>query len=150
MVRFLAQVVLIFSVFIAAWRIGGKPERYVATTYLIMLLASTADAVLGGSESAADYAGLHVFRFTLDCAALASVVAIALRYDRWWTLWVGSVQLIAVMVHLLRAATVQMPALVYVIMERWPVWIAVLFTALGTYLHHRRRHMAASGTSAHS
>lgn len=148
MVRFLAQVVLICSVLIAAWRVGGKPERYVATTYFVMLVASTADALLGTTESAADYAGLHVFRFTLDCAALVAVVAISLRYDRWWTLWVGSVQLIAVTVHLLRAIAVPMPSLVYVIMERWPVWIAVLFTALGTYLHHRRRQAAVSGISA--
>ncbi|MDC8755949.1 hypothetical protein OIK40_14975 [Erythrobacter sp. sf7] len=144
MVRFLAQALLICVVFIAALRAGGKPERHVASIYFAMLLASTADALLGGGETAADYAGLHVFRFTLDCCALAGIVFVALRYERWWTLWVGSVQLIAVMAHVLRAIAVPMPALVYVIMERWPVWMAVLITAAGTFLHHRRQQAVVS------
>lgn len=146
MVRFLVQALLICVVFIAALRAGGKPERHVASIYFAMLVASTSYALLGGGESVADYAGLHVYRFTLDCCALAGIVYVALRYDRWWTLWVGSVQLIAVTAHLLRAIAVPMPALVYVIMERWPVWIAVLITGFGTFLHHRRHRAIASAT----
>lgn len=145
MVRFLAQALLISVVFIAAWRVGGKPERYVSTVYLFMLVGSTANAFSGGADTEADYAGLHVLHFALDAAAFVAILAIALRYDRWWTIWVGSVQLIAVMAHLLRAFEMPMPQLAYAIMERWPVWLAVIITGAATIAHHRRRQVIASG-----
>jgi hypothetical protein len=145
MVRFLAQVLLICIVFIAAWRNGGKPERYVASIYMAMLVASSANALLGDVGGDDDYQGLHTLRFALDLAALAAVALVALRYDRWWTLWVGSVQFIAVMAHLLRASGMQLPPLAYAVMERWPVWMAVIITGLGTYLYHRRSRVIANG-----
>ncbi|WP_338303296.1 hypothetical protein [Erythrobacter sp. Dej080120_24] len=138
MARFLVQSTLILVVFIAAWRIGGKPERLVASIYATMLLASTCYALLGGADADADYSDLHGFRFLLDLLALAGVVIVALSYDRWWTLWVGSVQFIAVMPHLLRMADVPLEPIVYAIMERWPVWIAVGITGFGTFLHSQR------------
>lgn len=144
MIRFLAQVLLILVVFIAAWRKGGKPERYVATIYFAMLLATSANALLGDGDTEADYQGLHVLHFLLDLSAMAAVAAIALRYDRWWTLWVGSAQFIAVMAHLLRASGLEVPPMAYAVMERWPIWIAVATTGLGTLLYHRRSRATAS------
>lgn len=146
MIRFLTQIVLLTVVFIAAWRSGGKPERYVATIYFSMLVASGSNAFLGGAADDADYENLHVFRFMLDLSALFGVVLVALRYDRWWTLWVGAVQFIAVMAHLLRALEMPISPLVYAVMERWPVWMALLLTGLGTYLHSRRAEANSSST----
>ncbi|MEQ5789316.1 hypothetical protein J3454_15600 [Erythrobacter sp. NFXS35] len=138
MIRFLVQALLLTAVFIAAWRAGGKPEKYVATIYFSMLVVGSAQALLFLPATQADYEELYYFRFMLDFAALGGVVFAALRYDRWWTLWVGSVQFIAVMAHLLRAMDMPIPPLAYAVMERWPVWIAIVLTALGTYLHNRR------------
>jgi hypothetical protein len=138
MLRFLAQSLLIVVVFVAAWRVGGKPERYVASIYLAMLFASTANALSSSALAAADYSQVKHLHFLLDGLALAGVIFIALRYDRWWTLWVGSVQLIAVMAHLLRMLDFPMPPIAYAVMERWPVWLAVIFTGLGTLFHKRR------------
>lgn len=138
MLRFLLQALLILVVFIAAWRAGDKPERYVASTYFAMLIVSTINALAIGRQSDTDYTDLHNLRFVLDCSALAGVVFVALRYDRWWTLWVGSVQFIAVTAHLLRALALPMPPIAYAVMERWPVWMAVMITAIGTYLHRKR------------
>jgi hypothetical protein len=146
MERFLAQVLLIIVVFIAAWRKGAEPERYVASLYMAMLLVSSANALLGGSGDGTDYQTLHNVHFALDLAALLGVVVIALRYDRWWTLWVGSAQFIAVMSHVLRASGLPVPPLAYAVMERWPVWMAVCLTGLGTYLYHRRTTLDVSGT----
>lgn len=140
MIRFLVQALLIIVIFIAAWRAGGKPERYVASIYFGMLVGSSAHAFVAGPAGEANYLNLHGFRFMLDCCALAGVVFVALRYDRWWTLWVGSVQFIAVMAHFLRILEWPIPPLAYAVMERWPVWIAVLLTGMGTGMHmHRSR-----------
>ncbi len=135
MLRFSAQALLIVVVFVAAWRAGGKPERYVASIYLGMLLASAANAFSGSAHAGADYSGVKNFHFLLDGLALVGVVAIALRYDRWWILWVGSVQFIAVMAHFLRVLAWPMPPIAYAVMERWPVWLAVILTGIGTLLH---------------
>lgn len=139
MIRFLVQAFLLTAVFIGAWRVGGKPEKYVATIYFAMLVMASAQALLFFPATQADYEDLYDFRFMLDLAALGGVLFAALRFDRWWTLWVGSAQFIAVMAHLLRALDMPIPALAYAVMERWPVWIAIILTALGTGLHHRRR-----------
>lgn len=121
MILYLVQVTLLVAVLIAALRMGGKPERYVAITYASMLVASTAFELFGRSASHT-YQDIHHVHFALDCLALCAVVAVALRFDRWWTLWVGSAQLLAVMAHLLRLLDMPMPPLVYAVMERWPVW----------------------------
>lgn len=125
-------------VFIAAWRTGGKPERYVATIYFVMLLAGCLHALLVPPSEPDHVDDVHQFRAWLDTAALVAVVLVAIGYDRWWTLWVGSVQFIAVMAHVLQAFQMPVPLAAYAVMERWPVWAAVLFTGIGTILHHRR------------
>jgi hypothetical protein len=138
MERFLVQALLILVVFIAAWRAGGIPERYVASTYLGMFVAGTIHALVKGPGGESGYAGVHAFRFTVDAIALVVVIFVALRYDRWWTLWVGAVQLIAVISHLLRIAEWPIAPIAYAVMERWPVWLAIIFTGLGTLIHSRR------------
>lgn len=138
MLRFLVQALLILVVFVAAWRRGGEPERYVASIYLAMLVASAANALFAGAEDAADYTDVKKFHFLLDSLAFLGVVFVALRYDRWWTLWVGSVQSLAVMAHLLRVLNWPIPPIAYAVMERWPVWLAVILTGVGTGLQIRR------------
>jgi hypothetical protein len=146
MTRYLIQVALLSVVFISAWRVGGKPERYVATIYATMLVVGSSYEFFFNPTDQASYEDLHPARFLLDAVALLAVTAIALQFDRWWTLWVGSAQLIAVVAHLLRALALPIPALAYAVMERWPVWIAISLTGLGTFLHHRREQTKAADT----
>ena len=146
MLRFCIQALLVGVVFVAAWRSGGKPERYVATIYFTMFVTASAHGLWELQAGQARIESIYQFRCLLDVGAFAAVVFLALKYDRWWTLWVGSVQLLAVMAHVLRAIELPMPLLVYTIMERWPVWMAVLLTGLGTVLHHRRSQAVAIDT----
>ena len=145
MVRFFLQALVVCVVFVAAWRTGGKPERYVATIYITMLLAATAHFFWAPPTQAAHVNGFHQFRAWIDLAALVGVVLVAIRYDRWWTLWVGSVQFLAVTAHVLRAFEMPVPMAAYAVMERWPVWIAISLAGLGTILHHRRTRIPATG-----
>lgn len=131
------QALVISVVFIAAWRAGGRPERYVASVYFAMLVIASVHATMVPPTSPMQIAELHRARAWLDTAALVAVVAVALRYDRWWTLWVGSVQFIAVMAHVLRAIEMPIPLIAYAVMERWPVWMAVLLTGFGTIRHRQ-------------
>lgn len=139
MIRFIAQVMLLLVVLAFAWWKGGKEERYVASVYLGLMLAGIAHWLATGEWSETAYGSLQLYRFFCDLIALAIIVAIAIRYDRWWTLWVGSIQFIAVVAHLLKAADLPVGPLIYAIMERWPSWIALLTTALGTWSYARRK-----------
>jgi hypothetical protein len=144
MIRFVVQVLCLILVFAAAWRVGGKPEKSVASVYLLMLLMDLLGAVLL-EDLGAGLRQSQNYRALLDFAALIAVATVALRYDRWWTLGVGSAQLIAVIAHVLKLTGLSIDPLVYGVMERWPTWIAIALTGLGTWLHHRRSTRAAQG-----
>lgn len=137
MIRFLVQVLFVILVFAAAWRVGGKPERHVASIYVSMLVMDLLGAILL-DDLGAGLRQSQNYRCLLDIAALVAVATVAVRYDRWWTLWVGSVQLIAVVAHVLKLTGLSIHPLVYGVMERWPTWIAIALTGLGTWLHSRR------------
>lgn len=136
MVRFAIQVALLLLVALYAFKKGGEPERHVALVLLGMLVANIVFAGLSGEWT--DYRGIPWFRVALDCIGFGFILAIALRADRWWPLWVSGVQLQAVLAHLLRALDASLPPLAYAIMERWPFWIAIALTGIGTFLHARR------------
>ena len=138
MTRFAIQVVLILMVLAAAWRFGARPEKAVATIYATMLFLDVGKVMLVGQWDDGSYGSLVTFRFLLDLAAFVGVASVALLYDRWWTLWVGSAQLLALCAHLLKTVQAPLNPLVYSTMERWPVWIAIVVTGLGTYLHWTR------------
>ena len=141
MVTFLAQVLLLICVAVFAWTRGGKPERHVASILFAMLVVNTGNAFLVGHWT--QYHEIPWFRVGLDVVGLVLILAVALRADRWWPLWVGSVQLLSVLAHLLWIVHAEIPPLVYAIMERWPFLIATVITGLGTYLHARRERIAS-------
>ncbi len=142
MVRFLIQVTLLLLVVHFAFSKGGKPERYVAFILFGMLLASTGYALFAGEWP--KYQVIPWYRVVIDAVGFALMLTVALRADRWWPLWVSAVQLLAVLAHLLRALDASLPPLAYAIMERWPFWVAIAITGIGTYLHHRRVRTASA------
>lgn len=140
MTRYSLQVILILSVFAFAWAKGGKPERYVSSIYLGVLTAGVMDWAITGEWSNQGYNSLQIRLFLTDLSALSMVVFVALKFDRWWTLWVGSAQFLTVTAHLLKAFHMPIRPEVYVVMERWPVWLAILLTAWGTcHFVHRAK-----------
>ena len=146
MTRYLLQVFLVLLVFCFALVKGGKPEKYVSTTYLFMLLAGVAFRFVTGGWSENLYGSLHAFRFAVDVGGLCAIWWVALRFDRWWTLWVGSLQLIAVLAHLLPALGISLHPQIYAIMERWPAWVALTIIGVGTAFFMRRQSPTAKNT----
>lgn len=133
---FVIQSTLLLLVTAFALHSGGDPEKRVASAYLGMLAFTTMVVMVQGSWE--DYSIVPPYRVAADLVVLAIVVHTALRSDRWWVLWVGSAQLLAVTAHGLRIAGVSLPPLAYAVMERWPVWLAIVLTGWGTWLHARR------------
>jgi hypothetical protein len=136
MVKFLFQIALLLFVTLFASKKGGKPERHVTTVLLGMFVASTIHGFVVGSWT--DYSEIPWSRISLDFFGFILLLGIALKADRWWPLWVASVQLLSVLAHVLRVIDAALPPLVYAVLEQWPFWIAIMITGLGTYLHARK------------
>ena len=135
--RFWIQVTLLLLVAFYAFKRGGLPERHVILILLGMLVASIANGAVSGGWTS--YSSIPWFRIAIDGIGLALMLGVALHADRWWPLWVSSVQLLSVLAHLLRIVDADIPPLAYAIMDQWPFWIAIAITGLGTYLHDRRQ-----------
>ena len=86
------------------------------------------------------YDRVNVGHLVLDIAALFAFVLIAIRANRWWTVWLASAQVVAVVSHFLRGITSAMHPWVYAAMTRGPSWleIALLFGGTALYQHRRR------------
>lgn len=142
MTRYILQIVLLLLVTLYAYRKGGAPERHVACVLVSMHAAGIGYFLI--ADQWVDYSGHALFRVAVDVVALIALTIIALRANRWWPLWVSSVQLLAVMAHVLKAVEPDMPLLIWNVMERWPFWAAIVLTGIGTHLYARRNSAAAS------
>ena len=137
MVRFAIQALLIVAIFGYAMRSGGAPEKLVSSIYLVLLLIVT------GSFFVPDVWPLELsqnglyLRGSLDLLALIAIVIVGLRFDRWWVLWVASLQLICVWVYILEFAEIAIHPVIFTIMERWPTWLAIFITGIATWRHSR-------------
>lgn len=137
MVRYSIQVALLLLVAYLAWRRGGKPEKQVASILGGMHAINLANALFGGGWT--DYSELPGFRIALDALGLLLITYVAVTADRWWPLWVASLQLVTVLAHVLRLIDAQLPQLIYIVMERWPFWAMIVVTGLGTLQYLRRK-----------
>ena len=133
---FWTQLVLMILVAAYCWLRGGQPERAAATVLPAMLLLDMIYHAIWGEVTA--YDRINLGHLVIDMAALLVWLAIALRANRWWTLWLVSAQTIAVLSHFLRGAVEAMHPWVYAAMNRGPSWLEIALLFLGTALHHRR------------
>lgn len=134
---FLIQIVLLSLLAIFAWQRGGTPERHVALILIGMFVANVSHWAFAGHWT--PYESVPWFRIGIDGIGFVLILGVALHADRWWPLWVSSVQLLSVLAHLLRIVDADIPALAYAIMDQWPFWIAIVITGAGIYSHHRRQ-----------
>lgn len=141
MLRYTLQIVLLILVTAYAVRRGGKPERNAAFILVGLPLADLLYHTLSGEQGS--YHAVDLVHAAIDLAALAAIVWLAIRADRFWTLWLGALQLIAVLAHLIRLLEVGMHPVAYAIFIRGPFWGQMILVALGTWLHARRKRQAA-------
>lgn len=82
-----------------AFLIGGAPERLTAATFLV---GAAATFVVPFQPRSSFYT-LHGAILAIDLMMLVVLVAIALRADRYWPLYVSSLHLITIAVHGVKA-----------------------------------------------
>lgn len=85
------------------------------------------------------FSGIEIGVFTVDLAALAGFVAIALRSDRFWPLWVAGLQLTTLVAHGLKAIEIDLLPQAYAAAARFWVYPIFLIIVIGTWRSHQRR-----------
>ncbi|MFC0589694.1 hypothetical protein ACFFF7_09740 [Novosphingobium aquiterrae] len=136
MTRYLLEVALLVLAAVFAWRRGAAPERATAAALILMFVLDPLYhwLIAGGGH----YGQVDLGHLTIDMITLTTTGWIALKADRWWTLWVSSAQVIAVLGHFLRLISFQIDPLVYSVMIRVPSYLQIALLLMGTWLHARR------------
>jgi hypothetical protein len=113
---------------------GGLPER-------IGIAVVAANAVLSFvlvSGPSIRFRGIEFGVFTVDVLAFFFFVLLALRANRFWTIWVSALLGLGVVGHLARWAGPDVIPWAYaLILELWSYPILVII-AMGTFNHQRR------------
>ena len=128
--------------------------------YYLMLIAVAAYAFLHGSADARLAAAICVIAtvatalvlspvahrysrveygvFIVDLLALLGFVAIALRTDRFWPLWVAGLQLTTLLAHLMKIVAADLLPHAYGAAGRFWVYPIFLIIVVGTWRHQQR------------
>ena len=125
---------LLAAVCLYAWLKGGTDERIVAAT----CLAGTVATLLAISPLHQRYSGVEEGLMLVDLAVLAGFVAVALRSDRFWPLWVAGLQLTTSIGHLLKGIDQELLPRAYGAALQFWSYPILLILVVGTYRRHRR------------
>ena len=116
-----------------AIRVGRGPERWMAWTLFGMSMSSKFyTLVLGNRPSRME---VDPVLFVIEAAVTTVMVAVALRANRNYTLWMAGFQIIALMAHFAKGAADQISPLAYVIMVVAPSYLQIITLGLGIWLH---------------
>lgn len=74
----------------------------------------------------------------IEVIVVATMVAVALRANRMYTLWMAGFQIIALLAHFARELADQISPIAYVIMYVGPSYLQIMTLGSGIWLHHKR------------
>ena len=131
-----AQSTAILLLLAASLPWGAGPERSGAGVLAYMLLVNVLLQWIfgpGRHYSTVDFGTLFI-----DATAAAMFVAIALRANRVYTLWLAGLQIISLASHPVREIDRHMLPLAYSVMNIAPSYLELIIIAAGLVLHVRR------------
>ena len=124
---------LLFTCGYALWR-GRKYEQLSALLFIGASIAS----ILSHAPAQERYIGIETSDLVIDLVVLAALVAIALKSDRFWPLWVAGLQLTVSVSHLMKAIQPNLMPFAYAAAERFWSYPILLILFLGAWRQHRR------------
>ena len=128
---------LLVLCWIYALRRGGAPERIGATVLVVGSLLTLVAAV----SSTTEYGSIEIGVFLVDVATLVAFLALALRAERYWTLWIAALQLIGTAGHAVKLVDPNVIPRAYAFVTVFWSYPMLLLIALGTYRHQQRLKM---------
>ena len=125
---------LLLAIAVYAFVRGGRDEQWTAVICLLGALVTH----LVISPLHQRFQGVETAVLIVDLAVLAGFVAIALRSDRFWPLWMAGVQLTTVMGHAMKQVDAELLPRAYAAsLGFWAYWTLAIL-AVGVWRHHRR------------
>jgi hypothetical protein len=113
---------------------GGPPERIGAGIFAISALLSTAAV----SAHPIRYISIEVGVLAVDLAMLAALLALALRAERFWPLWVSALHIIGTAGHAVKAFDPEVLRLGYAFAMAFWSYPMLLLLVAGTWCHRKR------------
>lgn len=136
------RLLLALVVFYALWR-GSRDERQVALICLAGAVLTT--AVL--APVAQRFASVETPAMVVDLIVFIGFLAVALRSQRFWPLWVAGLQLTTILGHFLKAIESDLLPRAYGAALNFWAYPIVLILAIGTWRNHQR-HMRGDAPQA--
>jgi len=113
---------------------GGQPEKRA----VMIFIAGIVMTAIAASPSDQRFAHPEVGILIVDLAMLSAFVMLALYAERYWTLWMCSMQVIQVLSHIpIMIIPELLPQAYFVIAAIWAYPMLVVLT-VGTYRHQQR------------
>lgn len=134
--RLWIQIGCIALLALAAWRVGGGPERALAATLLAM--AGSDQLYHLAFEGLRFVPAAPTIHLAIDLAALSATLVVALLANRIYPLWFAAFQLIAVFAHVANDVAPGVASLAYRILYVGPSYFQIILLAGGIWLHRRR------------
>ena len=121
---------------------GGRDERIVA---IVCLVASVLTAFVL-SPWGHRYSQIEAGEMLVDLTVLAVFVAVALRSDRFWPLWIAGLQLTSSLAHLLKGINIDLLPQAYEAATKFWSYPILLIIAAGTWRRQQRTRHEARAT----
>lgn len=137
-----AQYVVSLALGLAVLRYGGGPERAVGLVLVGIVVMPAMVARLTGLTNAMLFGDLAWIYVLLDAIAAVAFIAIALKANRAYPLWVAGFQLVSMSAHLVRRLVDTVSPLAYAVLAIGPSYGQLLLLLGGLIFHilRRRRH----------
>jgi hypothetical protein len=132
LLRLIFWTLLLLTCGYALWR-GRSDERIAA---IVCLLATVATR-LAISPLSVRYTDLEIGLLLIDAAVLAAFIAIALRSQRFWPLWVAGLQLTNSMAHLMKVVEFDLVPKAYAAAAMFWSYPILLIILVGTWRTHQ-------------
>ena len=132
----LFQWAFFFVLFAVALRWGAAPERIASGVYVGLILIDVAYHEIFGPGY--EYWRIDLGHFIFNALALAVLVALALKANRFYPLWLAAFQTISVIGHATRGFVPPEFGRPYMILTIGPSYLATAALCAGIWMHVRR------------
>ena len=131
-IEFFFSLFMVVCIYSAIW--GGRPERRAVVIFVTGLVMTLIALSLSGDN----YSSLEFGVLIADLWILLAFVWLALRAERFWTIWICAMQVIQVLSHIPKMIIPELlPQAYYITIAFW-AYPMLLALAIGTYRHQQR------------
>ena len=132
----LANLVVLGVPFSLAWAWGAGPERISASTFLAAMAADVLYHWAVGRRTI--YESVDLGHLVIGVSVLAVLFFVALKANRFYPLWLSSLQMLVVLSHFAREASTRVAELAYAILTYGPYFLQIVILTCGIVLHRLR------------